>query len=75
MPRILAAMATGVIAFMGLLTWEIVALGTAALALVVACAALIRSGVRDDEVAAWKAGQLARAQHQGDAIADDLTGD
>lgn len=78
--RWIGATVSGVVlAFLGLLTWELIALTVAFAALAVASIALVRSGRRDAEVAAWKAAASARTATRAEALAralhDDLTED
>lgn len=73
--RTVAMVGTVILAVLGLLTWELVALVVSFAALLVACIALWRTNKRDEDVEAWKADQLARAQAQGEALADDLSED
>lgn len=73
--RVAAASGAAVLAFFGLLTWEIIALAVSFTALAVASFALIRSGERDAEVAAWRDAQVERAQTLGAALTDDLRED
>lgn len=71
--QVASTLATALLAFLGLLTWELIALVVSFVALVLASVALARSGHRDDEVAAWKQDQEARAQAQTEELSGDLT--
>lgn len=70
--RVAAAVGTAVLAFLGLLTWELVALGVSFLALVIACVALWRTEQNGGDLEKWKSGQALRADAQGEALSQDL---
>lgn len=72
MMRVAAAVGTAVLAVLGLLTWEIVALVVSFLALIIACIALWRTEMQAGEVERWSTSQLERAQAQGEALSHDL---